>query len=331
MDTSKFITGLAEVKNLINSNNLEGPDGALAKFENCIKEIIDIGSYTDTKWDYVLRAKVYEFGETFKEKDPCKFIDILDKFQSSSSEKTEFLEFIRSEIIWNYFPLRGSLIPHFFKELIEQYPFNPEFHHSYSHYLEAIEEYENSIAESRLALKMENQNHSFLSTCFDREKRYFNILLKQGEIDTAEKVAQNMFSMLSDRKNYYVYNNIINSLIDRVEDHRVIESRINEINKIIYKEAEKERKKLIEILSIFVGILSFIFININILLSNLDKKGIVLLMIAMADILIIFAVAISYLFSSKETNDGFWSFAKHRKFWVLVILITILIIIYKIT
>lgn len=328
MNKREFLVGLGNIEQSMNSNTPEGEICAVKEFKKSIEEVAGIGGYSCSNWDSSLRTRVYKFGEIFKEKDPCKFIEILEESQGLQERDSEFLEFIKSEIVWNYFDQKSIFTSNVFRDLIEKYPYNPEFHHSYSHYLENIGEYELSISEARLALKMDNQNQTFFDTCFNKEKHYFNLLLKDKKIDQAENIGKEMLSLIEDdRQRHFVYNNIIVALLDRIEDHRIIDKRIGEINDIIFREMEKERKRLIEVLSIFVGILGFIFINTNILLNNLHGRDILSLMIAMADILIIFAITISYLFASKESND-FWSFLRHRKFWIIACLFILLFVIW---
>ena len=182
--------------------------------------------------------------------------------------------------------------------------------------------YDLSIDEASLSLKIEPNNHGFYLTCFNKCKHYFDVLILKGKTIQAESIILKMESIVKD-KNDPTFNNIIVSLKDRLNDHKVINERISGIAEISQKILEKERGRLIEIMGFFVAILGFVFININLAISSLKFKEILLLMTGMAIILAFFATLVSILFKNKITAKDFFS---DIRFWILIILIVIFII-----
>ncbi len=320
----KYLDNLKEISSLIDSDKF---DEALKKFIVYIKDL-KIGRYSAENWKIEWRNEVYSFGRKFINKDAGPLINALELYLKESPENTEEVEFIYSEILWNYFDEGTDYIGSTIKSLKNKYSTNPEFHHTYSHYLEKNNNFDSAIQEAFLAYKMDQNNYEFKSNYFNKCKKYFDLLLSKRDIERAKEVLVKMRRTITNPNTDFVFNNIIISLSDRVSDHEVINTKINSISDIAREIIAKERNKIIEILGFFAAILSFVFININIALSSLPFRQILLLMVGMALVLGFFALLISIL--SSKTYDLKWSrFYKDIRIMILGILILLFYLLMK--
>ncbi|MBI3337345.1 MAG: hypothetical protein HY005_01825 [Candidatus Staskawiczbacteria bacterium] len=315
---SEYLTDLNKIVDLIKDNK----DSDAVSHFSVYLENLDIGKYQSTIWNENWRRKVYKFGELFKVKDAGIFIDAIDNFlNSNKSKNVEAVEFIYSEIIWNYFALGTVYISGILKKLIDKYKLNPEFRNSYAHFLEIKGNYDLSIEEALVALKIEPRNQDFYVSCFNKYKRYFDVLILKGKIVEAEKIIRGMEKIL--KKEDVAFQNIIISLWDRLNDHKIINERINGIADIVRKATNKEQSKIIEIMGFFVAILGFVFISINLATNNLKFQQVLLIMMGMAIILAFFATLVSILFNKSKLKDIFSDF----KFWLIIILLLLFFVV----
>lgn len=328
---SKYTEDLNDIISDIKNGDLNGENGALNKFEKYLLSLQEIGKYDKEDWNINLRKKIYEFGRVFLKKDGSRFIDMANKvLKIYPDDKTEIIEFIYSEIIWNFFEIKNEYIGDFFKKLIKKYQNNPEFHHSYANLLRKNGCYVEASQEARLALKIEGDNNVFRTTTFNIEKAYFNLLIEKRKIDRAREIIEKMSGLI--REEDVHFNNMLVIMNDRLNDHIIIDKKIGNINILVANAISKERRRIMEILGIFVAILGFVFTNINIALTNLGVRDILLLMLGMAIVLVDFMVAVSYLYPSTQNNSShFLSFLGHKRFWALIISIGFLcaIVLFK--
>lgn len=310
-----------EVVKLIRENRLDGDDGAYKKFEVAIDEIRNsLGSYSPGKWRVGWRRCVYVLGELFMEKDAGYFINIAKNKIDDDYQKNEVVEFIRSELMWNFFSQNSDYAIEYMEDLTRKYPGNPEFHHTFSHYLNIKGDHEKAVNECRMALKIEPTNNEFLRTCFNREKHYFDSQLLEEKIVEAEKQLISMETFQLYRHNP-LFNNAIGAIRDRLNDHMIINKKILKIDSIINEKTEEERRKLIEVLGFFVAILGFIFTNINIALKGLQFTEMLWFMVGMAIIFLIFGISMSYIF--RRDKEIFY---KEGKFWILIFLFMLMLL-----
>ncbi|QQR84215.1 hypothetical protein IPJ72_03450 [Candidatus Peregrinibacteria bacterium] len=309
-----------EIKKLIIEKELQGESGAYKKFEEYVKYIKKtLGCYEAKKWRKDWRENIYEFGRLFEKNDAGEFIKILSKEFQDEDESNEVIEFVKSEIIANYFSMDSSFATDYFESIVKKYPTNPEFHYTYSHYLNKSGNYKKAIDECRIAVKIEPSNNDFGNTSFNREKTYFDVQILNGKILEAENQLQEMRNFDHYGSNM-IFNNIMVALGDRLNDHKIIEKKIAQIDGIITEKTEEERRKLIEVIGIFVAIMGFIFTNVNIVLKNLVVKEMMLLMLEMALIFLIFGISISYIFQKEKKT-----FYKEAKFWILILLLSAIV------
>jgi len=313
---TEYLTKLNNIVDLIkNDKNAE----AIAEF-NIYVDALDMGEYSSMEWNQGWREKVYEFGRIFEEKDAAQFISLINGFLNKGDfQKNEAVQFIRSEIIWNYFTSDKTYAADILRGLIKKYPCNPEFHHSYSHFLENKENYGSSVEEAFLAFKIEPNNQTFYENAFNKCKSCFDHLLLKGKTEEAGKIIGKMRDIVRLRKDI-AFNNIIAVLGDRLVDHTIINKRVKEIPEIAQKIVDKSQGKLIEIMGFLVAILGFAFISINLAISSLNFEEILLIMLGMGLILSFFATLISILFHSNKVLH------KESRVWLLVTLIILFII-----
>lgn len=315
-----------EVSELIKKEELDGGDGAYKKFEEYIQDIKSLGGFASGKWDPMWREKVCEFGELFRERNANRFIQILDEEVEGDCE---VVDFIRSEIVTNYYHRESDIFPKYIKDLVEKYPLNPEFHNSYGNYLRIKDKLSESIVEYKTALRIGGMDKSCRDNCFNAEMAYFNRLIEDDKIEEANLY----FKKMSDFDQYKspTLNNMLVTLRHRLEDHKIInekiksidkiiEEKIDEMDKSIREKVEKERNRFIEILGVFAAFLGFVFTNVNIALSNLEPREVMFLMLEMAVVFLIFAISISYIFQQDRKE-----FYEENKFWVLVVLFLVIL------
>ena len=316
MFKQEYLTNLVSIIDLIKKDeNSE----AILKFREYLEKL-EMGEYASAEWDKKWRARVYEFGRIFEEKNAAQFISVINEFlNKGDSQKNEAIQFIRSEIVWNYFTSDKTYAADILRGLIKKYPCNPEFHHSYSHFLENKENHSLSVEESFLAFKIESDNQTFYENAFNKCKNYFDRLLLKGKTEDAEKIIGKMREIVKLRKDI-AFNNTIVVLKDRLADHIIINKRIKEIPEIAQKIVDKSQGKLIEIMGFLVAILGFAFISINLAISHLNFNEILLIMLGMGLILSFFATLISILFHANKI------LYKDSRVWFLVILIVLFII-----
>lgn len=318
---------LNQIKGLVIENKLEGEDGAYKLFKEHIQDCkANMRSFDTERWSGHWRNALYRLAELFIEKDASKFLDIVNHEinECVSEEEIEALEFIKSEIVWNFFPSDSEYVYDYFNELITRYPCNPEFHHTFSHYFENKEDYEKSISECRLALRIEPNNSEFIDSCFNKEVRFFDYSLKNNDIESAKDILKKIQGFGIYMENT-IFRNITIGLNHRISDHMAFQvafrKKFKEIDDFVKRVSEKERRKLIEVLGIFASILGFVVININIAVQNLVLGDMLWLMTAMGAVFLIFAISISYIFQTSKK-----SFLKEGKFWILIALFSGLIV-----
>lgn len=314
-----YLTQLQEIINLVSSNRIGDEEEALGKFRTYIQNIKEIGDFSSANWAYNWRQKVYEFGSLFAIKDAEKFFRIMnEETKSYNNKEKESIKFIESEIIWNFFPQGSEYIAKDFEELVSKYPHNPEFHNSYSHYLEQKGNLPKAISEARTALRMEENNVSFIENCFNKEKTWIDILLAERKFQEGRIAWQNM-SSCKQFMDGGVFQNILVSIGDRIKDHEIIQKKIDDIPDIVKQNSESDRVRLIEVLGVFSAIIAFILVNTAIG-RNFSVNEALLLMLCMGIILIIFVISISYIFTSEKTK-----FYKSAKGYLLLTLLVFLI------
>jgi tetratricopeptide (TPR) repeat protein len=315
---SSFLSDIQKINKLAKESN---PD-AIVDFEVYLESIKDIGSFSSTTWPINFRKEIYEFGKVFTDVQVGPFLEKIEEFKSKNVDNSEIYDFIYSEIIWNFFEQNNSYIKKEFNSLIKKYPTNPEFHHSYSHFLEQNNNFEQALFEVKTAIKIEPGNNIFTNTYIYKIKSYFDHLILKGKIGDAEKLLEIQEKEATKIKVLNKFNewNIFSSLKDRLKDHKSMQERVRFFEKEIENRIQIEQRKVIEILGIFSAILGFILTSISLAIKSLSLQEMLILMLGMSLVLLLFSISISYLFGKNYRYAGFFYFLKHPKFYAGVLI-----------
>jgi len=314
-----YLSKLVVILNLIKKGNIENGHGALTKFDEYLDDVKYIGQFSSDNWDKYWRKKVYDFGKLFSgvaERHAGRFLRILnEKLKVIADSEKEVIEFIRAELVYHYETKQSNLLKQF-ADLVHAYPDNPEFAQNYSNVLFENNYFSAAIQEAEKTLLIEPDNKVFLESILNKERGYFEYLLDQNDINSAKKLLQKMEK--NDR--YIKRPNFASQLVvmrDRFRDIDMIFKKIEGIDAIVKKAADREKWRYIEIFGVFSAIIAFIVVNTDIAIAEkLEFAERLLLMVAMGFILSIFAITISYIFN--QDNSKFFLKAK---FWVLIILL----------
>lgn len=264
-----YLTHLEEIINLINNNQIDGENNALEKFKSWILEVKPYGSYSVEHWEQTWREKVYELGRVLKNKNFAAFIHALD-IELAKEENTlgnvEILSFIKSEIYYLHLPVEE--LTKYLLELIEQFPLNPEFRHSIGHLYRQSKEYDKAFAAYHYALTIDNKNISFINAAFNSEVDIVRNHIKRGEYEKAKSSIVNYRTKYSYLQDQLILNNFLVNLSLSIEDSESFDNRIKtsmvEVQEKIENTFSTERKRVIEIITIFAAIISFILSSVAI-------------------------------------------------------------------
>lgn len=307
---------IKEIGKLLKNN---GKQIAVEKFTLYLNIIV--GQYAkkqSKQWSEDWRANIYEFGKIFNEVDATEFIEIIDKKISEDTSVREVLEFLKSEICINFFSFESDYIKNYLLELTKEFPTNTEFHNDLGHIYANEKDHLKSLLEYKTASSLDPQNRGLLETWFNAEKNYFDYLITNDQFELANNQVEYMLKN-EKFKESFAYNNINISLFDRLKDHNLIKSKIDNIDNLINKKTDAERIKLIEVLGYFIAFIAFVLTSFNLALSNLKYNEILALTFSMALIFIIFNISLSLVF---RQNDK--TIFKESKFWLLITLIVLL-------
>jgi hypothetical protein len=329
----EYLSKLNEIIDLISKGDLINAKKESASY---FTDLRSIGDYSQNVWRTEWRRRVYDFGKMFKD-DASWILEVLKK-EIEIRGNYEALDFINSEIIWNYFDNKNDFVKDEVKQLMKKYPANPEFHHTYSHVLEMNTNFDLAVSESKHSLSQEKNNYIYLYTYVDKVKKYFDHLINNGKLDEAQEFLDKekiyYQDILPSQKDFIVRINndtTFSMLSDRLKDHITLNKRVEYFSKEINRRFNIEQKRVIEVLGLFSAILGFVLTNITISISKLYLRDMIVIMIMMAITLLIFAITISYLFgrSDGKTSKRFWQFLSHQKFWALIVLITVMYFIFR--
>jgi hypothetical protein len=315
---------LVAINKLIEDKNLEGPDGALALFKVHVKDIIEIGRFSTDKWNTDWRRNVYKFGTKFKNLNPIDFLNILkDEKQGLNKDQQEVLDFYYSEIEVNSLP--DTTCTDVMDTIVKIYPYNPEFRHTFGIFYIRKNDFINAIEQFRFALSRDKENYDFLKDLFNCYYKYFESLIEKSDYNFGLKLCDDLLSekIFESRD---VFNNYLISIRERFKDYVILNSKIkdaeSEIKNIVSKETNNSQLKVIEILGFFTAIIAFVFSTITVG-KNYAFREAIIFNVSLGQTLLIFALAISLLFSKRDVKKGDF------RIWLIVILIlSLFILIY---
>lgn len=309
------INGLIEKEDILN---------ATIKFKEYLKKVIVLGRFEPTIWNIRWRDEVYEFGLKFKKRDPVEFLKIIhEEKKELHKDNQEVLDFFKSEIEINNQPHSDSI--RIIIDLIKKYPYNPEFRHDLGHLLLRKGNILNAIEQYRFAIERDPNNKTFTKRLFNTQSLHIENLINNNEYQKALDYCKEIQRNEIYRTNY-VYNNILISYKQRINDYIVFENKIQVANKnfkeLVKEETNNERKRLIEILGFFSAIIAFIFSTVSVSL-NFNYQESLSFIVCLGLSLLIFLVTLNILFSGERIRYS------HPKFLILIILILTLILTFS--
>lgn len=308
----KYYSDIEEIIKLISEDKIEGENNALFKFDLYVKEIVNIGKYDSINWPQNWRVMVWKLGEQFKSLNPEKFLKVLNENLQNHNNK-EVLEFLKLEIIFNYFP--SSEIEKNIISLVKLYPLNPEFRHNLGHVFKNEGKLLEAIAEYKFALKIEF-NNKYLRSRFVTENEYLNILISESDYKKGQDYVNLIFQEDIYSKDVIYYNAFV-GFNCRFQDHILLDEKIrkleDEFKKKMNEELDAERKRIIEVVGFFSGIVAFILSTVSIG-ENFSFIEAICFIIGLGLVLILFAISMSILFNTSRKK-----YYQDKKFWILII------------
>lgn len=317
-----FLKDLKTINEKIRKGDILGAGNALELFKDYLPKVKDLGRFSPQEWKGTWREEVYLFGEYFKTIDPIDFLMVIkDTRNGLTKDQEEVLDFFKSEIKVNNQPFEDCKME--INEIIQKYPYNPEFRHNLGHFfnaqgklLEAIEQYE-------FALKRDNDCQIFLKNLFNCQYQYIEEYIDKEEYSKGLTYCDQILNK-GTYNSSYVFKNLLVSLKERLKDYLTFESKIKNAEEAfkttVRNETEKERKRLIEILGFFSAIIAFIFSTVSIA-QNFKFEEALIFIVCLGLILLIFMISINILFSSERLKYS------HPKLLILVLLMSSLILV----
>ncbi len=319
----------------INEKILKGEDASVLFSEYLTSLASKDCNYANEPWTKTWVKEVYDFGSLFTEYDAGKYLITLKTIFDEENPENEKFAFIYSEIAWNYFGNNSEHIRDILRDFTKKYPYNPEFHHTYGHFLMEKSTYDRAFDEYEWALTIDatSRDVTFLSSYLGALKDITDHYLSHGDIDKASNFLKRAKDFLA-KKGYlkgiphisFETNNALSMLTDRVRDHEIFKKQVGFFEAEVERKISIAQKKLIEVLGIFSAVVAFILTNVSIMTSNLSLRESLILMLGMANVLLIFSISISYLFGRRYRWADEVYFLKQNKFWAIIALITMLIV-----
>lgn len=318
----KYIKDLKHIIDLLDKKLISDEHGALSLFELHIDEVSKLSRFSNETWKYPWRRTVYDFGTKFKSIDPIDFLKILsNKKKGLDKDSQEVLDFYYSEIEVNSLP--EDTCTSNIEILIQKYPYNPEFRHTFGHFCQRKKQYLKAIEQYRFALD-KDKNISYVGSLYSAYSRYFEELFERSEYENGYEICEALVQekILSGFNDNFYQIKMINNK-DRFKDYINLNKVIKDANKMvedkIAKEANIGQLKIIEVLGFFTAIIAFVFSTVS-FGTKFEFREAIVFNISLGIILVIFALVISLLFSKKDIkkSDG--------RIWILVALISSLII-----
>jgi hypothetical protein len=316
----EYLDKLIEINKLIKIN-IEDLT-TLQKVESYLKSIKSIGTFSSQNWNIEWRKQVYKFGEEFKEKNPDKIFNFINREIESSTNDSqiEVLEFIKSEVYLNFFTTDESI--EYLLELNKRFNLNPEFKNSLSILYNQKGNDEFQCKYLKQALKIEKNNLDWLESIYQKEYAIGKELIFKKKHNEANKFILDIINS-EFYKNYrsHEYQNFFIFLLQRNDDQLLIETKLSEINESskgkIEDLFERSRIKIIEILGFFTAIIAFIFGAITITVK-FELPSALILMSSFGLMMIIFVLMLSILFIDSKKK-----LLEDKRIWGLIIILLI--------
>lgn len=301
------------------------------KFREYLQNVKDIGGFSgSTKWDAGWRDRIYSLGKLFSEPNnlnPGSYLAMLNELNTDG--KNEPLSFIYSEIIWNFYINKQGFVEDEFKRMTVAFPGNPEFFHSYGHYLLEQENFVQAFKNYKQAINLEN-NNVFVTALFNAWAGHFSRLIQKNKIEEAKKLLSEIeeFFGRKEMESYFIFKNITYSMSDRLKDMVVIDQRIKNIGPLIDKKVEKIEGGLVAIVTFVTALVAYLIIGANVVIHAGNIKDSFFLLYGLGIVILIFSISLSYLFRLSRDQESFWFFLKDKRFLAIIFLMSVLLISY---
>lgn len=295
----QYTIDLQTINQKLNSKNPKDVKEAIELFRTYTDKIINLGRFNPHTWDYAWRKEAYNFGEKFRNVDPVEFLKILDK-ETSDKDEQEILDFFKSEIKVNW------QLPDYNKKklkgYIRKYPNNPEFRHTLGIVYNKLEKYDKALKQFEFAIQKDKNSTTFLKTSYNAEYSLIERLIEEDKQEEAQAYCDEIRS----KRKYseiHEFNNLLHVLNQRIKDSLAIKTRLKdaqeEFKLTVRSETEKERRRLIEILSFFSAIIAFIFSTISIG-TNYPLEESLIFLVVLGLVLILFLLIANILYTSEN-------------------------------
>ena len=303
-----------KITNLIRNNQIEGPDGALVKFKEELPNFKKLSRNPDGQMHYKIIGSLMNFGNDLRFKPnsinhSIGFLSLIDNEISITENKLEI------EVLYLLRLTLSSIVEtvdknlKFLEKTNSEFPFNTTFKSYYIRALEKRRLFFEALPIVEELTKLLPGNEIELKI----KVKYFNQLLSQHKLLEAEK----LLAELRNNKTFS-HKEILEDLDLRLDDHRVLEIKMNEMQEKVEQIFEKERSRIIEVLGVFSAIVAFILINTT-LGKNFNLNEALIFNFSLACTLLIFSISLSYIFKQSRLI-----FYKEGRFWILLILLTLL-------
>jgi tetratricopeptide (TPR) repeat protein len=310
-----YLTQLDEIIQLIKEAKIIGENEALQKFKLYLDNIESIGSFDLSNWRTEWRKQIWKFGELFQNQSPNQFLNIInEKLKTITISNKEVIEFIKSEIDFNFLPIiefKKSL-----EQLVQEYPLNPEFRYAMGHCFSLEKDFLSALNGYKLAFKIDTGNTVFRETRFNIEQQYLNQLIDNGEYEVGYDYIQDLFS----DTDFISWGQTRSTFVDfarRIKDLQLVQKKVTELEvefkEKIHAELDHERRRLIEVLGFFAAIVVFILSTVSIG-ENFSFIEALYFIIALGIILILFVTSIYTIYSSDRTK-----LLSDKRFWILIV------------
>ncbi|MGE4169579.1 MAG: hypothetical protein AB7F28_02545 [Candidatus Margulisiibacteriota bacterium] len=311
------LDGLNEILTLLSHGQWDGETGVLGRFSAYLETVKQKKSFHPATWQPRWRQNVRTFAKQAVATDPVPFQRLLkDRMEGLGDTEKEPLLFLELALLCQLFPTKSDYMGRYLESLLATYPTNAEFQLHHAHFLQAKGQWSDAHEAITKTLKLDLQNPFLIQTLFEFEKSYLHWLWKHRK--TAE--ASTLLNAMQHNPHYLdaTLQHHLQLLVDRHHDHQQIQDQLMNSASALKALSELERRRLIEVFGLFSAFLMLAFFMIQ-TTQHFSLKDALVLCTAMADIILIFAIALSYIF-----NQDRKPFYESGKFWVMVVLMAFL-------
>lgn len=325
-DFGKLEKLLTEMTQKVVKGEIEGDNSASSLFSTYIDTLLNTGLFSVKDWPLDWQKKHLFFFSVFGESQEAIHVflkQIKRKMREvSKHEPKEVLHYLYLGFLFYARMDRGVSVLEYSKTLLRQYPKHPDFfrYHALSLSREGL--HKSAVEEMKLAMQYAEKNEIYVTDLLAVETKYLEELIGNRHFNEAEY-------FLNRQEEYYqaffggaewalIHRQLI-LFKSRLSDHRSVGRVLEKIGETITEKTEGERRRLVEVLGVFSAILAFIFMNIQIATKFTFYEAF-WLMLTMGDLLLIFAITLSYVFNRSKKAHFFY----HTRFWILLVLFTFL-------